>query len=535
MIKLFAILLSLTIMPILAQQGPCDEPVDEGGIEEPIDPDLGEPGPIGEEEIGCYDEYQQWVPGGFIVYFFHEGTYLGSECVAPASETKRAGGNGTSIDGYLFMDISAHGVDRSAGAPAHKRLIAVEHAWALGVDFDRNGRLDSRYELLGGHRRARNAVISLSEFDMPRLGGNDDGMIDRQDAVWPQLLFRNISGEETLSPSHLGISRFQTIPRADTWPRYERMTIDALGPDGALAFTLTTFPWRHLDFGQSGKTRAPSVSPERQRQGAFTFPKADALAERRNAARLLELAPKGIGLWDDTDLIAKFDALTPPGIDPWDPDWLMSRERFNAFQRARLAFSRARDTLRLPMEEMARFGLEEFEEVPHHYRVDASERVVWFGLDDFLDDFFRMAWNGRWEWLDELEKRGFDRLSSNRLRSMLTTLDPKEEERETYQALVAKAGRTFEQYRNKSVRSEAFFADYMRLIIEKRLVRERVWHRWATTVFSALDRRHRRILVAFNREVGMGELVFTPEKHAVILEETLDVLINGPQPDSDRD
>jgi hypothetical protein len=235
--------------PLIAQTNPCDEPADLGGGEGPIDPDLDEPGPLGEDEIGCYDNYHQWVPGGFMVYTWHDGELLGSECVPPANEFKRATPDRYTIDGYLVMDISAHGHDLENQPTHEKQRIRADNAWLLGIDLDDNGALDNRYELFQGTRNVPNAVIALAEFDRPRFGGNDDGLIDDRDAVWDQLYLRDITGEITLPVENLGIRALQTIPRADDWPRYQRMTIDATAPDGTLAYTLTTFAWRHIDFG----------------------------------------------------------------------------------------------------------------------------------------------------------------------------------------------------------------------------------------------------------------------------------------------
>ncbi|WP_260738196.1 EF-hand domain-containing protein [Tunturiibacter lichenicola] len=65
----------------------------------------------------------------------------------------------------------------------------------LALDRNGNGKIDNARELFGNLTAqpisppvAPNGFIALGVYDTPSYGGNNDGRIDRQDAIWPQLL-----------------------------------------------------------------------------------------------------------------------------------------------------------------------------------------------------------------------------------------------------------------------------------------------------------------------------------------------------------
>lgn len=105
----------------------------------------------------------------------------------------------------------------------------------IALDRNRNGVVDDGSELFGVGTplfeggNAANGFVGLAQYDQPLLGGNDDGMISREDAIWPELslwLDSNADGVSTAnemrSPASLGLKSFGTIPKV-------RRYIDAAG------------------------------------------------------------------------------------------------------------------------------------------------------------------------------------------------------------------------------------------------------------------------------------------------------------------
>jgi hypothetical protein len=97
----------------------------------------------------------------------------------------------------------------------------------LALDRNRNGVIDDGSELFGigtflqlEGGRAPNGFVGLAQYDDPRLGGNDDGLITAADAVWSELVLWNdtnadgvSTGAEIQAPGSLGFTSFETIPK----------------------------------------------------------------------------------------------------------------------------------------------------------------------------------------------------------------------------------------------------------------------------------------------------------------------------------
>jgi hypothetical protein len=105
----------------------------------------------------------------------------------------------------------------------------------IALDRNRNGLVDDGSELFGVGTplfeggKAVNGFVGLAQYDQPTLGGNDDGVISRDDAIWPELsiwLDSNADGiatrDEMRRPDALGLRSFGTIPKV-------RRYIDAAG------------------------------------------------------------------------------------------------------------------------------------------------------------------------------------------------------------------------------------------------------------------------------------------------------------------
>src|SRR5688572_29694428 len=96
----------------------------------------------------------------------------------------------------------------------------------LTLDRNRNGLVDDGSELFGVGTplleggNAPNGFVGLAQYDQPLLGGNDDGVISRADAIWPELslwLDSNADGVATRNemrrPESFGLTSFGIIPK----------------------------------------------------------------------------------------------------------------------------------------------------------------------------------------------------------------------------------------------------------------------------------------------------------------------------------
>lgn len=139
-------------------------------------------------------------------------------------------------DGFLLTGAEA-GVAFDMDGDGHSERISWTAATAdeafLALDRDRNGRIDSGLELFGNHTEQPatdhpNGFLALAVFDEPGLGGNGDGRITAEDAVFTELRLwtdANHDGwsdpEELRSLGEVGLQDigldYRLLGRRDRW------------------------------------------------------------------------------------------------------------------------------------------------------------------------------------------------------------------------------------------------------------------------------------------------------------------------------
>lgn len=132
----------------------------------------------------------------------------------------------------------------------------------LSLDRNGNGIVDDGSELFGvgtpmiiDGGSAENGFVGLAQYDMVELGGNDDGLITAQDAIWSELRVwddANADGvsvpSEVLSLDEVSppLTSFETIPKfrkyydkaGNAIPYWAWATINASGGNGRRSRTL---------------------------------------------------------------------------------------------------------------------------------------------------------------------------------------------------------------------------------------------------------------------------------------------------------
>lgn len=114
------------------------------------------------------------------------------------------------------------------GTPDHLQWVRRKGDEAfLVADFNGNGIVDNGSELFGEgtdvvlqNYKASNGFVALSQYDLPALGGNDDGLITADDTIWSLLrvwVDANADGvsqrSELRSLTAAGIKAIETIPK----------------------------------------------------------------------------------------------------------------------------------------------------------------------------------------------------------------------------------------------------------------------------------------------------------------------------------
>lgn len=100
----------------------------------------------------------------------------------------------------------------------------------LALDRSGNGVVDNGSELFGvgtplvlEGRNAPNGFVGLAQYDLRQLGGNDDGLINEADAIWPQLrIWVDLDANGVSTPNEMRTLRSYGITALETIPKFRR-------------------------------------------------------------------------------------------------------------------------------------------------------------------------------------------------------------------------------------------------------------------------------------------------------------------------